>query len=104
MQGVMWLVLLCCLAYLTGLLLVPNPLWLVGTRDEPPELLCLLMRVTHLLSVFVLTVFALITRWLVPRRERRSGKCCNLSCRARPAAVRHGGPDGWFKRFFAIDC
>jgi hypothetical protein len=67
MQGVMWLVLPCCLACPTRLLLVPNPLWLVGTRDEPPKLLRLLMRVTHLLSLFVLTVLALITRWLVPR-------------------------------------
>ena len=39
MQGVMWLVFLCYLAYLTTLLLAPNPLWLVETRDEPPELL-----------------------------------------------------------------
>jgi hypothetical protein len=67
MQGLMRLVCIGYLIFLTALLLTKNPLWLVGVRGDAPALLRFIIPVAHLLSFGVLAVLALMARWPMPR-------------------------------------
>ena len=67
MQGLIRLVCLSYLILLTVVLLVADPLRLVGVRGDLPGFMRTLMPVVHLLGFFGLTVLSLAARWPVPR-------------------------------------
>jgi VanZ family protein len=67
MQGVIRLVFFGYLVSLTVLLLVKDPLRLMGMRGEGAAFLDAFMPFAHLLSFFLLTALALIIRWPIPR-------------------------------------
>lgn len=67
MQGLMRVVCIAYLMFLTALLLSSDPMRLVGVRENVPSLLRLLLPLSHFLSFSVLAVLALMVRWPVPR-------------------------------------
>ncbi len=67
MQGLMRLVCIAYLMFLTALLLTEDPLRLIGVHGNAPSLLRSLMPAAHFLSFGALAVLALSVRWPVPR-------------------------------------
>ena len=67
MQGVMRAACLSYLILLTALLLVADPMRLIGASGEGLGLLRRFMPVAHLLSFGLLAVLALAARWPIPR-------------------------------------
>ena len=67
MQGLIRLVCLSYLISLTLLLLVADPLRLMGVRGDAPWLVRTLMPVDHLLGFGMLAILALAARWPMPR-------------------------------------
>ena len=67
MQGLMRLICIGYLIFLTALLLTADPLRLVGVRGNVPQILRTLMPYAHLLSFLGLGILALTARWPLPR-------------------------------------
>jgi hypothetical protein len=67
MQGLMKTAFFGYLVFLTALLLVRDPMELVGSHDRGPWLLQVLMPWAHLMSFAVLAVLGLMVRWPLPR-------------------------------------
>jgi hypothetical protein len=67
MQGLMRVVCIAYLIFLTSLLLTKDPARLIGFHEDLPMLLRLLLPAAHFLSFSVLAVLSLMVRWPMPR-------------------------------------